>query len=77
MPKEKNEMSKYISAWTIHTGSLRSEIASALEQGEVAASDIVWRGPSGDAIIAASPADLDEEYTEYTDSGMVSEYLDD
>jgi len=68
-------MTKYISAWTIHTGSLRSEIASALEQGEVAASDTVWRGPSGDAIIAATSADLDEEYAEYTDSGLVSEYV--
>jgi hypothetical protein len=69
-------MAHYISAWTIFTRSLRTEIAKALDQGAIKADDIVWGGPSGDAIIAATPADLDEEYIEYTDHGLVSEYLD-
>lgn len=66
----------YISAWGIHTGSLRSILAKAVEDGEINATDIVWRGPSGDAIVASDPASLEEEYAEYVDSGQVEEYLD-
>lgn len=69
-------MAHYISAWTIHTSSLRRQLAEALEKGDIRADDIVWAGPSGDAVIAATPADLDEEYAEYTDDGLVSEYID-
>lgn len=69
-------MAHYISAWTIYTSSLRQEIAKALNQGDIKTDDIVWSGPSGDVIVAATAADLDEEYAEYTDSGLVSEYID-
>lgn len=66
----------YISAWRIHTSNLHAIIAEEAAKGNVKKSDIVWMGPSGDAIITATPADLNEEYADYTDAGQVSEYLD-
>ena len=66
----------YINAWRIHTSSLRTIIAEELAKGNVSENDIVWAGPGGDAVVAATAADLDEEYAEYTDAGQVSEYLD-
>lgn len=66
----------YISAWEIHTRNLRNIIAKAVEARTIEESDIVWRGPSGDAVVAASPADLDEDYLDYVDSGSVEEYID-
>jgi len=69
-------MAHYISDWEIFTSSLRTKITEALKRGDIKADDIVWGGPSGDVIIAATPADLEEEYEEYTDQGLVSEYLD-
>ena len=71
-------MVKYISAWTIWTSTLRAELAKAVANSEIQTNDIVWSGPSGDAVIAASPYEIEdkEEYAEYTDSGLVSEYLD-
>lgn len=69
-------MTKYISAWEIHTGSLRSLVAQAVANGEISTDDTVWSGPSGDVIVAACAADLEEEYAEYIDSGLVEEYFD-
>ena len=71
-------MPKYIGAWTIHTSSLRRELQTALQRDEITATDIVWAGPSGDVVVAATASDIEdiEEYAEYIDSGMVSEYLD-
>lgn len=66
----------YISDWTIHTMGLRAVIEQQLAARNCTPDDIVWRGPSGDAVIASSPAALSEEYAEYTDAGQVSEYLD-
>lgn len=66
----------YISAWRIHTNSLRTVVNEEATKGTVSKHDIVWVGPSGDAVIASTPADLDEEYADYTDAGQVSEYLD-
>ena len=48
-----------------------------LARGKFITADIIWCGPSGDAIVASDPASLDEEYAEYVDSGQVEEYLDD
>lgn len=66
---------KYISAWEIHTGSLSSILQSAVDNGEIKESDIVWNGPGGDSVVAASAYDVEEEYGEYVDGGQVSEYL--
>lgn len=66
----------YISAWEIYTENLRDIIAKAVRNGKVQLDDIVWCGPSGDAIIAATAADLGEEYAEYSDGGRCGEYLD-
>jgi len=67
---------KYISAWRIYTGNLRGIIAQAVQDGEIETSDIVWRGPSGDVVVAPTAADLDEDYVEFVDSGQIGEYLD-
>jgi len=66
---------KYISSWTAHTSGIRSELDSGLAAGEIKTSDIVWAGPSGDYVIASDPAELDEDYADYTDAGTVDEYL--
>jgi len=68
---------KYISAWEIHTSTLRKRVEEAVKSGEARPNDIVWVGPSGDAVTAATAADLEEEYAEYVDKGLVQEYLDD
>lgn len=65
----------YISDWAIHTKGIREILAEAVKSDKIQASDIVWRGPSGDAVVASDPASLDEQYGDYTDSGQVSEYL--
>jgi hypothetical protein len=65
----------YISSWKIYTSSIGQAVQEAVKAEKVKPTDIVWTGPSGDAIISESAADLDEEYADYTDSGLVSEYL--
>lgn len=66
----------YISAWETFTEGLRSALAEATGAGKIGPNGIVWSGPSGDAVVAADPASLPEEYAEYVDSGTVSEYLE-
>jgi len=70
-------MSKYIGSWEISTGSLCNILAQAVDAGEIEPTDIVWSGPSGDAVVAKSAYDVEEEYGEYVDGGQVSEYLTD
>ena len=66
----------YFSAWEIHCGGLRGLIAASLAADEIDSSDVVWRGPSGDVIVAASPYEIEgSEYDEYIDGGLVSEYV--
>ena len=67
----------HISAWEIFTGSLRQILSSAFSRGEIREGDTVWNGPSGDSIVASTASDLEEEYEEYADGGLVQEYLDD
>ena len=64
---------KYFSAWEIYTQGLRQLVEKAFQDNEVQSRDIVWRGPSGDAVIADDVVDTD--YIDYTDEGMVEEYL--
>ena len=66
----------YISAWDAHKDGMRNSLQAAVKRGEIDQNDIVWRGPSGDAVVTSDPASLNEEYADYTDSGQVSEYLD-
>ena len=65
----------YISAWKIHTDGLVIVLRDAVEAGRVSENDIVWCGPSGDAVIASSPASLAEDYADYVDSGTIREYI--
>jgi len=67
----------YISSWEIYTSSISQELQKALTDNKIGTESIVWTGPSGDAIVADSAGDLDEEYAEYVDSGLVSEYISD
>ena len=75
--QERNNMKSimYVSAWQAHTGSIGSILENARNAGDINDSDTVWAGPSGDYVIAASPADLDEDYADYSDSGTVSEFI--
>jgi len=66
----------YISGWEIHTRGLRQIITTAFWEGKIATDDIVWRGPSGDAYIGTMTASIEEEHSEYVDSGLVNEYLE-
>ena len=67
---------KYFSAWTIHTETYAGAFQQALTDNQIDASDIVWRGPSGDAMVtSADDYLLDEEYAEYTEDGIVEDYL--
>jgi len=68
-------MYTYIGDWEIYQSNITEIVRAAFEHGECEPKDVVWRGPSGDAIIASDPAELDEEYAEYTDAGTVDEYL--
>jgi hypothetical protein len=70
-------MSEYISSWERHTNGLTAKIRELLDAGHVSENDTVWVGPAGDAVVASDPAELDEEYAEYTDAGTVAEYLHD
>lgn len=68
-------MATYISDWAIYKNGIGSEVRAAFECGDCKESDVVWRGPSGDAVIASDPAELGEEYADYSDAGQVAEYL--
>ncbi len=61
--------------WTVFQGKLDDAVLIALAAGTINKSDIMWRGPSGDYMIASDSAELDEEYADYIDAGMVDEYL--
>jgi len=65
---------KYISSWTAFTDGIGNALSSGLESGEISETDVVWVGPGGDYVIASDPAELDEEYADYTDAGTVAEY---
>ena len=65
----------WLSAWEIHTKGIRRLIAEALAADRIASDDIVWCGPDGSAAVGEDVAH--SEYEDYTDSGQVSEYLDD
>lgn len=67
---------KHIGSWEIDTGSLAEILRQALDAGEIGADDIIWGGPSGDAVIAPTPFEIEgTDYDEYLDEGTVAEYL--
>ncbi|MCB0047911.1 MAG: hypothetical protein KDD92_20990 [Caldilineaceae bacterium] len=66
----------YISSWEAHVNPVSGMLKEAVDNGEIEANDVVWSGPSGDYVICGSPADLDEDYMEYSDSGLVAEWID-
>lgn len=67
---------KFFTAWEVHTKTIGALLEEALGSGEVKATDTVWQGPDGSYAVAETGADLEEEHTEYTDSGTVAEYLE-
>lgn len=68
---------KHFSSWEIaRSGSLRNILTKALKAGKVRRDDVVWRGPDGSVAVGADAADLDDEYTDFTASGSVDEYID-
>lgn len=67
----------YISSWWAYTSGIHAILEEAVAQGKIEEDDIVWCGPSGDYVVAATAADLDDNYMEYSDGGLVSEYLHD
>lgn len=64
----------YISAWEIQKRHIGLILSDAVGEDKIQDTDIVWTGPSGDAVIASDPAELDEQYADYTDAGQVDEY---
>lgn len=67
---------EYFSAWTIHTETFAGAFQRALTANRIDASDTVWRGPSGDAMVTSSDDSvLDEDYGDYTEDGIVENYL--
>jgi len=66
----------YFSAWTIYTKTFAGAFQEALTANQIDASDIVWRGPSGDAMVTSEDDYLlDEEYADYVEDGIVEDYL--
>ena len=63
----------YISAWTVYTDGLTSTLKDAVDSNKVSPDETVWVGPSGDAVAGDDAYEL--QYADYTDAGLVSEYL--
>ena len=70
-------MDKYFNSWTIHTQTFSGAFQDALTNNQIGASWSVFRGPSGDAVVAENIAELDEDYADYVESGIVEDYLHD
>lgn len=70
-------MQKYFSAWAIHTQTFAGAFQAALTGNQIDASWGVYRGPSGDAVVAENIAELGEDYANYTEDGVVEDYLSD
>ena len=68
---------KYFTAWTIHAHGFAGAFQQALTDNQIGASWNVYRGPSGDAVVAENIAELDEEYADYIEDGIVEDYLND
>ena len=66
----------YISAWAVYTKGLAAKVQQLFHSNYVNRDDVVWVGPSGDAIICADAGGLGEEYGDYMDGGLVEEYLE-
>lgn len=66
---------KYFSAWTINTKGSDVAFQKALTDNQIDASWGVYRGPSGDVVVAENIAELDEEYAEYVECGTVEDYI--
>ena len=66
-------MQHYISEWRVYTETLGQALERDLGQGLVRTNWAVWRGPSGDALVADEWPD--EDYADYIESGTVDEYL--
>jgi len=70
----------YISSWAIHVNErgISGVLQAALTNNLIGASDSVWRGPGGDAVVETLEGDIaDSEYAEFVDGGIVEDYLHD
>ena len=68
-------MDKYFDSWTIHTQTFAGAFQQALTDNQIGASWGVYRGPSGDAVVAENIAELGEVYADYVEDGIVEDYL--
>jgi len=66
---------KHFTSWTIHVETLAGAFQKALTDNQIDASWGVYRGPSGDAVVADNIAELDEDYADYVEDGIVEDYL--
>ena len=64
----------YLSPWRIYTSKLSKLLEDAVENGVIDRKDTVFQGPDGSLVIG-SEAD-DSQYSEYSDAGIVKEYID-
>ena len=65
----------FISAWT-RFSNLGKVLKGFIAAGDIAATDTVWQGPDGSVVVAPTAGHLDDEYADYVDEGLVSEYVD-
>ena len=70
-------MDKYFDSWTIYTQTFAGAFQDALTNNQIGSSWGVYRGPSGDAVVAENIAELDEDYADYVEDGIVEDYLAD
>ena len=66
---------RYFTAWDIYTQTFAGAFQQALTNNQIDASNTVYRGPSGDAVVIEDD-ELDEEYADYVEDGIVEDYLD-
>ena len=63
----------YFNAWKVYAKGIRSLIQKAFAEGDVDRNSTVWVASDGSYAIGDT---YDEGYEEYTDAGLVEEYLD-
>ena len=66
---------KYFTAWTIHVETPANAFQDALTNNQIDSSWGVYRGPSGDIVVAENIGELDDEYADYIEDGIVEDYL--
>ena len=66
---------RYFTAWIIHTETAATAFRCALQHGQIKREHSVFRGPSGDVVVAENIGELGIEYADYIEDGTVVDYL--